>query len=120
MTVIVSSLGPTLDDRVDDRFGRATYLLVVDEEGALVETIDNNANRNALQGAGIGTAEIVSSRDVSAVLTGHLGPKAFDALKTAGVEGYSASGLTVREAVKAYMQGTLESLDSAGPAHGGL
>ena len=32
MKVAVSSVGPSLEDRVDERFGRASYLLIVDDD----------------------------------------------------------------------------------------
>lgn len=115
----VSALGPTLDDKVDEQFGRATYLLIVDPETFETETIDNHANRNALQGAGLGTAEAATSAGADVVITGHLGPKAFKALSVADAGGYGAVGMSVREAVKAFSEGRLEPLDE-GEAHAGL
>lgn len=119
MTVVVSSLGPTLDDRVDERFGRAQYLLVVDTESLAFDAVDNSANYNALQGAGVGAAEIVSDHGATAVVTGHLGPKAYRALQLAGVPGYNGTGMTVRDALAALADGTLESL-AEGEAHSGM
>ncbi|HEY5275128.1 MAG TPA: NifB/NifX family molybdenum-iron cluster-binding protein, partial [Coriobacteriia bacterium] len=60
--------------------------------------VDNSANRDALQGAGLGAAEIASEHGVAAVITGHLGPKAFSALQLAGIDGYDGTGKTVRTA----------------------
>lgn len=119
MRVAVSSHGPSLDDRVDERFGRAEYLLVVDPMTGEVEVVDNRANRDALQGAGLGAAEAVASRSAEAVLTGHLGPKAYSALQVAGIPGYGAAGMTVRDAVAAFGEGKLEPLGE-GEAHAGL
>ncbi len=119
MKVGVSAIGPTLDDRVDERFGRAAYLLVVDAETLALEAIDNTVNRNALQGSGIGAAEIVASRGVEAMVTGHLGPKAYKALRAAGIEGFEGTGMTVRDAVDAWAEGGLDSL-AQGEAHAGM
>ncbi len=119
MKVAVSALGATMADRVDERFGRAMYLLIIDTETGLVEAVDNAANRNALQAAGIGAAEIVSDRGAAAVITGHLGPKAFAALGTAGVRGYNGAGMTVEAAVEAFSAGLLDELTEAGEAHSG-
>lgn len=119
MRVVISALGTTLDDKVDERFGRARYLLVADTDGDVVEVQDNSANRNALQGAGVAVAEFVSEHKAEAVLTGHLGPKAFDALGACGVKGYNATGLTVREALAAFASGALDELTEAGEAHAG-
>lgn len=119
MRVAVSALGITLDDRVDDHFGRARYLIIADTDGGEPVVVDNAANMNALQGAGIGAAEIASEHEASAVITGHLGPKAFAALHAAGIPGFNGSGMTVHEAVKAYAEDRLEPLSEAGEAHAG-
>ena len=116
----MSALGPSLDDNVDERFGRARYLLFADTESGDFDGVDNSEQRNAMHGAGIGTAELVAGRGADAVITGHLGPKAFDALRAAGVPGYDGSGLTVREAVDRFARGELASLDEAGEAHAGM
>ena len=119
MRVAVSALGSTLDSRVDERFGRAEYLLLVDSTTLDFEVVDNGANRSALQGAGLGAAEAVSEGGAGAVITGHLGPKAYRALEALGVSGYDGTGMTVREALEALASGRLAGL-SEGEAHGGL
>ncbi|MBN2821972.1 MAG: NifB/NifX family molybdenum-iron cluster-binding protein [Coriobacteriia bacterium] len=117
MKVAVSAQGPSKDDKVDERFGRARFFIVADTESAEFEAIDNSKNRNAMQAAGIASAEIMSERGVEAVLTGHLGPKAFPALGVSGIKGYSAIGMTVAEALEAFAAGTLVELTEAGEAH---
>jgi len=117
--VAVSALGASLDDRVDERFGRAAFLLVVDPETLAMESVDNTANRDALQGAGLGAAETVSARGATAVITGHLGPKAFQALRVAGINGFDGTGKTVRQAIAALNDGRLEPL-AEGESHTGL
>lgn len=115
----MSALGPSLDDRVDERFGRAAYLLIVDDDSPDIEVVDNSANRDALQGAGLGAAEVVSERKAIAVITGHLGPKAFSALQLSGITGYDGAGMTVRGAVEELRTGKLVRL-TAGEAHAGM
>jgi predicted Fe-Mo cluster-binding NifX family protein len=113
MRVAVSALEPRLDGAVDEQFGRAAYLLFVDSETMAFELLDNTANRNALQGAGIATAELVAERRVEAVLTGHLGPKAFQALEVASIPAYAATGMRVRDAVTTFVAGGLRRLIAA-------
>lgn len=119
MKVVVSALGPTLNDRVDERFGRAMYFIVADTDGTIIEVQDNSANRNAMKGAGIASAEFVSDHKAEAVITGHLGPNAFGALGKCGARGYNATGMTVREALAALASGSLTELTEAGEAHAG-
>ena len=113
--VAVSALGSTLEDKVDERFGRATYLLIVDVDTLGFDVLDNSANRHALQGAGLGAAEAVSAASADAVITGHLGSKAFHALNGIDVQGYSGVGMTVREALGAFAANLLEPLDDSNP-----
>ncbi len=117
--VAISALGPTLDDRLDERFGRASYLLIVDPEGRHVEVLDNRTNQQAMQGAGLGAAEKVLENGARFVLTGHLGPKAFRALHEAGIEGFDGTGMTAREALDAWRAGRLSRLGQ-GDGHQGL
>jgi predicted Fe-Mo cluster-binding NifX family protein len=119
MRIAISALGPTLDDKVDERFGRAAYLLLVDDDTLAVEALDNSANLQAMQGAGLGAAEAVANGGATSVITGHLGPKAFQALQLAGVEGYNGTGMTVADAVAALKEGLLSRLDE-GEAHAGI
>jgi predicted Fe-Mo cluster-binding NifX family protein len=117
--VAVSALGPSLDDKVDERFGRAALFLVVDDETLAFDVVDNSSNRNALQGAGLGAAEAIAQCGAISVVTGHLGPKAFRALELAGIAGFCGGGMLVREAVVALKQGRLPRLDE-GEAHAGI
>jgi predicted Fe-Mo cluster-binding NifX family protein len=119
MKVAVSALGSSLDDRVDERFGRAALLLIVDDETLQTEVVDNTSNRDAMQGAGLGAAEAIAQRGATSVITGHLGPKAFQALRLARIDGFDGSGMTVRDALAAFKSGQLARL-SEGEAHAGL
>ncbi len=119
MRIALSALGPALDDTVDERFGRAMHFLVYDTDTRETQAIDNSENRNALQAAGIASAELVAGAGAGAVITGHLGPKAFSALQIAGIKGYSGVGMTAREAIEAFEAGTLAELTEAGESHQG-
>ncbi len=102
-TIAVSSEGPSMDDPVDPRFGRAAGFLIVDLETQAVRYIDNGASQTRAQGAGIQAAETVVRSGAKVVLTGFVGPKAFDALAAAGVQvAQNLDGLTVREAVQRF------------------
>jgi len=105
MKIAVTSMGTNLDSAVDERFGRARYIILVDLESEELEVIDNEKNMEAMQGAGIQTAQEVSQRGAGWVLTGHVGPKAFQALKKARVKvGTGVTG-TVRETLRSYKNG---------------
>ena len=106
--VAVSSEGPTLDDEVDPRFGRAGGFVVVELPDMKVEYIDNGESQMMAMGAGIETAERMARAGVEVVISGYVGPKAFDALTAAGIRiCQDVEGVTVREAVDRFVRGEL-------------
>ena len=106
--IAVSSEGPTLDDYVDPRFGRAGGFVVATLPDRTVEYIDNGASQTMSMGAGIGTAERMARVGVDVVISGYVGPKAFEALKAAGILiCQDVEGVTVREALDRFERGEL-------------
>lgn len=111
--IAISSEGPKLDDRVDPRFGRAGGFVVVNSEDMSWEYIDNGASQTMARGAGIEAAERMAASDVGVVLTGFVGPKAFEALAAAGIKVCpNLDGMTVREAVQRYLAGNAPVADA--------
>jgi predicted DNA-binding protein (UPF0251 family)/predicted Fe-Mo cluster-binding NifX family protein len=107
--IAVSAGGPTLDDALDPRFGRAAGFLIVDPQTLEHKYVDNGASQAMSQGAGIQAAEIVARTGAKVVLTGNVGPKAFQALQAAGISiAQNLQNLTVREAVERYTSGQVE------------
>lgn len=107
MKVGISSVGLNLNAQLDERFGRAQYILIVDTDRGLLEAVSNGDNRNAMQGAGIGTAQLVADRAVECVVSGHVGPKAFAALQAAGIAVYAAPSGSCDEALGLLKAGKL-------------
>ncbi len=110
--IAITSEGPTLDDPVDPRFGRAAGFIIVDLETMDFKYQDNGASQARAQGAGIHAAEVVSQAGVDAVLTGFVGPKAFQALAATGVQvAQDLENMTVREAIERLKKGEVEWSD---------
>ena len=113
MKIAVTSTGTDLDSQVDPRFGRAAYILIVDSETLDFEALDNKENANAMQGAGIQTASMVSDKHAEVLLTGFCGPNAFKAMKAANIGVANNAEGTVKDAVKSYLDGKLPLSDDA-------
>ena len=113
MKIAVTSTGTDLDAEVDPRFGRARYIIVVDSDTLDFEVLDNSENENALKGAGIQAASMVSEKGAEVLLTGFCGPNAFKTLSAANIGVANDVSGTVREAVKAYIDGKLPLVDKA-------
>ena len=113
MKVIVTSQGREPKSPVDPRFGRAKYFLVVDTETGDLSTADNRENLNAAQGAGIQAGKNVVDLGVEALITGHVGPKAFATLQAGGVAVYTGATGTVADAVEQFKTGKLRQSSAA-------
>ncbi len=107
MKIVVTSTGPHLDAAVDPRFGRASYLLLVDTDNMTFEPIQSPSVQLA-GGAGVHTAQMVAAVGARAVVTGNVGPNAFHTLSAAGLKVYIGAAGSVREAVEAYLRGDLQ------------
>ncbi len=113
MKIAVTSKGKGLDSQVDPRFGRAAYILIVDTDSFEFEIVDNSDNANALKGAGIQAAVMVSDKGAEVLLTGFCGPNAFKTLGVAGVKVANDITGTVRDAVNALNEGEVLFADGA-------
>jgi predicted Fe-Mo cluster-binding NifX family protein len=107
MRIAITAEGNNLDAKIDPRFGRAQYILVVDHDGTLLESIDNQMNRATMTGAGIQAAKKLADKNVSLLLTGKCGPNATKALKAAGLEFREVRSGTVREALEGFKRGEI-------------
>ena len=86
MKVAITTKGATLGCAVDTRFGRAEHILLVDTNSGVCETHDNSTTADALSGAGVQTGKTVVDLGADVVITGHVGPKAFQVLQSANIK----------------------------------
>lgn len=118
MKIAVTAQGRDLSSDVDPRFGRAKYFLIVETETGDHQAADNAQNLNASQGAGIQAGRNVVELGVGAVITGHVGPKAFSTLRAGGVKIFTGATGTVAEAVAQFKAGRLQqALDADVEGH---
>jgi predicted Fe-Mo cluster-binding NifX family protein len=113
MKIAISTSGKDLDSPVDLRFGRAAGFIIYDTENKTSEYVANTQNINAVQGAGIQSAYIISGAGAGILITGNCGPKAFTALRAAGVKIITGADGTVREAVNKFIAGEFKEASGA-------
>ncbi len=117
MKLFITATGKNIDAKTDARFGRAPWFLIVDTDtGAIIEAVENSAAAQE-QGAGITAAQLVSDKNVDAVLTGSFGPNATNVFRTTGVsllEGLSPQD-TVQEALAKFKQGFYGQAQNCAP-----
>lgn len=117
MKVAVSAVGDSLEAPVDPRFGRCPYFVIVDTDTMAFEAI-SNASAGAVSGAGTLAAQAVAAKGVQAVITGNVGPNAFQVLSSAGIKVITGASGTVREAVERFKNGQLQEATAPAYARG--
>jgi predicted Fe-Mo cluster-binding NifX family protein len=111
MKVAVSATEPSLNAAVDPRFGRCAYFVIIDTETMQFEAVPNTS-RSAPHGAGIQSAQTIVSKGVKAVLTGNVGPNAYQTLSATGIKIIIGATGTVRETITRYKKGDLKETSS--------
>ena len=101
MKIAVSSSGKDLDSLIDPRFGRCAYFLIVETDDMGFEVFDNQSIASG-GGAGIQSAQFISSKGAKAVITGNCGPNAVQTLAAAGIEVFLENTGIVGEVLQTY------------------
>lgn len=74
MRVAITSTGNSLESKLDERFGRCSFFVIYDTETKSTEFIPN-PNKEADNGAGPASVQLVASRNVSKIVSGEFGMK---------------------------------------------
>ena len=112
MKIAITSSGDNLDSQMDPRFGRCQYFVIVDPDTMDFEAMPNESAM-ASGGAGIQAAQTIVNVGINGVITGNVGPNAFDVLSAAGIETMTGASGTVRHALELYKSGSLQSAAGA-------
>ena len=117
MIVCITADGTDWAACIDPSFGRAGHFLFINTETDKIAAI---ANEPGAHGAGVQAAQTVSEHGATVMITGRVGPNAFQGLKAAGIDVFTGAAGSVREAYEAYTQGVLTRTDMpTGRAHQG-
>jgi predicted Fe-Mo cluster-binding NifX family protein len=111
MKICITSEGKTLDSKVDPRFGRCQNFIFFDTETGDFQA-QENPNAQFQGGAGIQSGQLMASKGIKAVLTGNVGPNAFQTLNAGGIDIYTGISGSVQEAIEAYKSGKLKKTES--------
>ena len=116
MKICISSSSASLDANVDSRFGRCPYFVIVDSETMEFNVVSNEST-NAAHGAGIQAAQTVANMGVEAIITGNVGPNAFNVLAASGIKIITGASGSIKDAVEKYKNGQLKEVKN--PTVGG-
>ncbi len=110
MKICITSQGNNLDAQIDPRFGRCQCFIIADPETMEFEVIEN-AGIGAASGAGIQSAQLIVGKGAGTVLTGNVGPNAFQALQAAGIKIITGITGSVKDAIERYKKGEIAPVD---------
>jgi predicted Fe-Mo cluster-binding NifX family protein len=121
MKVAIAATGETLDSQASPVFGRSSHMIVVDivdKDFKDFKAIPNPAATEA--SAGIKTARLVGDEKAQALISGSVGPNAFEVLKQLEIKTYQMVPGTVEENLTLLSQGKLEELTPSAPQGRGM
>ncbi len=102
------------ETEIHENFGRTNYFAVVNCENNDLEFINNTAAAKS-GGAGVAAAQLCADQNADAVAAYHFGPKAYEALKAAGIKLLDLKDQKlIKEAFNDYQAGKLDEAE-AGP-----
>jgi predicted Fe-Mo cluster-binding NifX family protein len=113
MKIAVTSQSSDIDAQVDPRFGRAAYILIVDSNTMEFDVLNNEANVNALKGAGIQASVMIKEAGAEVLLTGFCGPNAIKTLNTANIKVVADVTGKVKDALTLFNEGKINYITEA-------
>ena len=84
--ICLSASGKTLDSQLYPNFNICPYFLIVRPSRDEIKVIPNPGSRDNPLEVGLPAAQAVLKENISVLITGYLGPKAFGALESYGVK----------------------------------
>jgi predicted Fe-Mo cluster-binding NifX family protein len=111
MKIAVSSSGDTLEAKTHELFGRCDYFVIIDAESGVWKAVKNNSAETP-SGAGTACAQMMVDEGVNVVISGQIGPYAFEALTGGGISMFQTPpGLTVSQTLEQFKTGILRRIE---------
>jgi predicted Fe-Mo cluster-binding NifX family protein len=112
MKIAITANEENLESDIDTRFGRCRFFLIIDTDTMNFESISNEGAMTS-GGAGIQAAQkIVNTGGIEAILTGNIGPNAFQIFNSTKIKVFSGLCGSIKETVLKYKKGDLKETKS--------
>lgn len=112
MKILITSKGDSLDSLFDQRFARADYLLIIDDNTKNIIESKKNPWIQMAHGVGVKAANFVINEGIDIVISGSFGPNAYEILKEGNCKLYTSEKETIKETLDAYFSGELKEFKS--------
>ena len=97
-----------LDDTVAEHFGKCKTFTFLNEEGKIIEIIDNTSEH---MGGSALPPELLKKHGVDVLLCKRLGPRAFNLCEQLGIEVYICQAKTVKEIFEKWKDKEIKKAD---------
>jgi len=120
MKIAVPATDGNLDANVDLRFGRCPYYVIFEVEENKIKNheILENKTGQEMRGVGITASQMIVNKEVEVVITGNIGPNAFNVLSGTGMKIITGVNGNVKEVVEKYLNGELKETNQPSPGFG--
>lgn len=120
MKILITALNDDLNSKLDTRFGRGNWWYIYNTDEEKGEFVNNNKNATLAHGAGVQAASDIINLGVNVLITGSVGPKAYEVLKNSGIKMYKGyADLTIKENLDAFLKNSLEEIHGPSSPHMG-
>lgn len=112
MKIAISSIGKELNSHIADVFGRSPYFIIAEIEDRKIKRTEMIENKSTEQvsGAGILTAQLMAEKNINAVITGNVGPRALDVLNQFNIAIYYGDGV-IKNVLQEFIDGKLKKIE---------
>jgi predicted Fe-Mo cluster-binding NifX family protein len=96
-----------LHSQIDPRFGRCQSFVIIDTESMKMKVIPNT-NAQTAHGAGVQAAQTIANQNVKVIITGRVGPNAYEVLSMSGIKIITGASGTIEQVIEEYKSGRLQ------------
>ncbi|MHC1592516.1 MAG: NifB/NifX family molybdenum-iron cluster-binding protein [Methermicoccaceae archaeon] len=108
MKVAITLADSSIESAVDERFGRAAYVALVDSATKKGDVVENRHAEG--RSAGVKSAKEIADMGAEVLISGDVGPKALQVLRASGIKVYRANSNTANDAIDALLADSLEEI----------
>lgn len=107
--ICISARGKTMESDLDPHFNTCPYFLIVKPGKDEIKAIPNPGAKDNEEEVGLPAAQTVLKENITTLLTGYIGPKAFGALEAYGTKfGIGLMDMSCQRALNQFQMGKLD------------